>query len=369
MQTSLRFLGLVSGVLSVSLLAAAPPTTSKPIAAPAIASQDAPGVEATKAPATSPAPAEKEKEVPASPGALRLYLMEGSVVSGKLSVEQISVATDFGTLQVPVSEILSFTPGLDSHPSERARISRLIAQLGANAAAERDEAQKALSELGLAVRAQLNAHANDEDPERRKRVQLILNELEDQSEEEPETVQATGLVDDDTLTTTRFTVVGKISPKSFEVQTQFGPLTVALTDIRRGQRESGSKAEVRKNVSVSGNNLVQLQFQDGVRVNRGDKVSIKADGTLVMSPWGNNSVSTPNGDQRFQWYIPNKIPGGALVARVGSTGEIFMVGADHTFVATRSGELSFAVAMHPQYANQGYNYPGEYSVKVRVNPK
>ena len=64
--------------------------------------------------------------------------MEGSVVSGTLSVEAITVKTAFGTLQVPVEHVVSFTPGLDSHPQLQKRIGRLIQQLGSNDAAEAD---------------------------------------------------------------------------------------------------------------------------------------------------------------------------------------------------------------------------------------
>ena len=61
---------------------------------------------------------------------MRLHLMEGSVVSGKLSTEAVTIETAFGKLEVPVANIVSFTPGLDSHPEERKKIGRLIQQLG-----------------------------------------------------------------------------------------------------------------------------------------------------------------------------------------------------------------------------------------------
>ena len=50
---------------------------------------------------------------------MRLHLMEGSVVSGRLSTETVTVETAFGKLEVPVASVVSFTPGLDSHPAER----------------------------------------------------------------------------------------------------------------------------------------------------------------------------------------------------------------------------------------------------------
>jgi hypothetical protein len=303
--------------------------------------------------------------------ALKLYLLEGSVVSGRMSVDALTVATKFGTLEIPVANIVSFTPGLDNHPEERKRIARLILQLGSNVAAERDAAQKGLTELGPSIRQQLEAYANDEDAERRTRIQKILADLDERTEEDDfDPAKERALIAEDTVETNLFTVVGKISPQSFKVQTQFGPLSVSLNDIRRGEREVGEKPEVRKSVTVSGANLIQLTMvNSGVKISRGDKLNITADGTLTMTPWGNNVTSTPDGGENFQWYIPNQIPGGALVGRIGSGGPVFKIGSKHASTATRSGVLYLAIAMNPQFANQGYNYPGEYNVKIRVNVK
>src|SRR5436305_1919968 len=56
---------------------------------------------------TSPTP----KRASTGEKVLRVHLMEGGVISGKLSVNSIMVETDFGKLEVPVSKIVSFMPG------------------------------------------------------------------------------------------------------------------------------------------------------------------------------------------------------------------------------------------------------------------
>lgn len=316
-------------------------------------------------------PARPGIENPSPTRAIRLHLMEGSVVSGRLSIDALTVETPFGRLDVPVANIVSFTPGLDSHPEERKRIARLIQQLGSNVAADRDVAQRSLTDMGHLIQSELARHTSDEDPERRTRVQKILAELEEADvDDEVDPAAVRPWIAQDTVETTLFTVVGKVSPQSFNVQTQFGPLTVAISDIRKGEREADQKPEIRKTFSVTGAHLVQLNLlNSGIRVNRGDKVSVTAEGKLVMSPWGNNSFSTPDGSEQFQWYVPNQIPGGALVARIGTAGKIFKVGSKNTFTATRSGQLQFGIAMNPQFSGNDYAYPGEYTVKVRVNQK
>jgi hypothetical protein len=302
---------------------------------------------------------------------MRLHLMEGSVVTGKLSTDTVTVKTAFGNLEVPVADIVSFTPGLDSHPEEGKRIGRLIQQLGSNAAAERDVAQRALSDMGKSIQPELARYTADEDTERRTRIQKILAELEEADDDDDlEPIAAKPWLAQDSLETTLFTVVGKISPQTFEVQTQFGPLKVAIGDIRRGERELDLKPEIKKQLAVTGENLIQVGMQtSGVRIGRGDKVQLTAYGRLTMTPWGNNTFSTPDGSEQFQWYLPNQIPGGALVARIGTTGKIFKVGSKHTFTSTRAGVLYFGIAMSPQFASQDYNYPGRYDVKIRVNAR
>ncbi len=302
---------------------------------------------------------------------MRLHLMEGSVVSGKLSNVTVTVETAFGKLEIPVASVVSFTPGLDSQPEERKRIGRLIQQLGSNMAAERDAAERALTDMGKAVQNELARYSTDDDTERRTRVQKILVELEEVEDDDDRDPSASRpWLPQDSLETTLFTVVGKISPQTFDLQTQFGPLKVAISDIRRGERETEQKPEIRKTIPVRGENLVQLTMaSSGVRLNRGDKVQITAEGKLTMSPWGNNSFSTPDGSEQFQWYVPNQIPGGALVARIGTSGKIFKVGSKYTMTASKPGVLYFGIAMNPQFASPDYTFPGGYDVKVRVNAK
>src|SRR5579863_3792024 len=276
---------------------------------------------------------------------MRLHLMEGSVVTGRLSTDTVTVETAFGKLEIPVANIVSFTPGLDSHPEEAKRIGRLIQQLGSNGAAERDAAQRALTDMGKSIQPELARYAQDDDTERRSRIQKILAELEEsEDDDELDPLAAKPWLAQDSLETTLFTVVGKISPQMFELQTQFGPLKVAIGDIRRGERELDLKPEVKKQLFVTGENLIQLTMQtSGVRIGRGDKVQITADGRLTMTPWGNNAFSTPEGSEQFQWYLPNQIAGGALVARIGTTGKVFKVGSKHSFTATRAGILYFGI--------------------------
>ena len=147
-------------------------------------------------------------------------------------------------------------------------------------------------------------------------------------------------------------------------------LTVQLADVQKGERETNARESLRKSVTVEGTNIAQRSFKSsGVRVQAGDKITFRADGNMIMSPWGSNAATGPDGAQNYGWYVPNQIPGGALVARIGDKGQVFKVGRQLTMVAKSSGVLQLAFGVQAEYANEGYNSPGQYNVKLKIEPK
>jgi hypothetical protein len=228
--------------------------------------------------------------------------------------------------------------------------------------------------MGIKVLHELEKHAGDENAEIKRHVGEILKEMEELTEEQSDEFEE-GAAEQpwirlDTVVTTDFTVVGKVSPGEFTMESKYGPLNIQLADVQMAERDTGVKETFRRNITVAGENLAQRGFKNsGIRVQTGDKIAVRAEGSIVMSPWGSNSMSTPDGGQNYGWYIPNQIPGGALVARIGDKGTVMKVGRQTTFVAKSSGTLQFAIGMQAEYANEGYNFPGEYRLKVKVDPK
>ncbi len=310
------------------------------------------------------------KSTKTDPETLKIHLMDGSQVGGKLATRDIDVETPFGKLTIPVAAIVSLTPGLASHPQVGQNLDELIEKLGSPVFAEREGAQKALVAMGPSIRVKLARVADDGDAERRTRLKAILEEF-DQAEEDAENDEqapAPRLIERDTIETTDFTVVGKIVQQEFEIASQYGVLKVKLSDIRRVDRDSAAKQDLQKTISVDGTNLVARGTKDtGIRVERGDKVSFAADGTITMTPWGNQALSTPDGAPNYGWFVQNKIAGGTLVGKIGPQGSVFRIGSKHTLVADRSGVLQLAVAMQGDPQNQ--QFPGEYRVKIRVKRK
>lgn len=329
-----------------------------PFATAAMAQNAKPGE--TPKPDTAAAPASD---------AITLELMDGSTITGTMSLKELAVETEFGPLKVPITRIVSFTPGIDNHADFQKKIADLVEKLGSAETGVRDAAQRELAGIAPQIRVELAKYQADADPERKLRIGAILDELAEASSDEDAGPAPASMIRLDSIETPDFSIVGRIVPKTFEVASPYGVLNIKLADIRRAKRMGPAKAqEIQKTVSVDGTNMPTMKWREsGVRVEKGDKVSVKADGTLTLTPWGSEATSTPDGAGNYGWYMQGQIPMGALIGRIGKNGKVFKVGANANFTAEQSGELQLAVGIIQNYANNPF--PGKYSVKIKVRPK
>jgi hypothetical protein len=144
-------------------------------------------------------------------------------------------------------------------------------------------------------------------------------------------------------------------------------LNVKLADIRKGERGSDKKDDTRQTFAVDASHLaLKSALNTGIRVERGDVVSVTADGTITMTPWGNQAIATPEGAQNYGWFIPGQIASGALVGKIGND-SFRKLGSRATFTAERGGVLQLAIGMQNDYSEN--QFPGKYTVKVRVQRK
>src|SRR5439155_23646014 len=120
---------------------------------------------------------------PLGPKHIRLHLLDGSVISGDLSVSEIGVETDFGKLVVPIDRIRSFTPGLDSNTRLSQQIESLIKNLGSDDYQTREQAHNDLAAMGRKAQKELQRLVNDDNAEIKRHVGEILKEIEEQAEE------------------------------------------------------------------------------------------------------------------------------------------------------------------------------------------
>jgi hypothetical protein len=280
------------------------------------------------------------------------------------------VQTEFGELKVPVEKIISLRPGLNSFPQLREQIEKLVADLGSDDYKTREQAHKALSAMGPQLRREIYRFQDDGNAERKRHLEEIRKEIEAQLEDMDEEVMSEDggsaeLIAGDTIETRDFTIVGKISQDQFAITSKYGPLEIKLLDVRFADRKGGGNVERRTTVSIQGKNYAHANPKaTGIQLNRGDRVSIRADGQITMSPWGAQAVVGPEGNVQYGNF--NGHGGGTLLAQIGDDDKLIRIGSKGTFVATRSGMLKLGVAVQAEYANDSYQYQGTYKAKIVV---
>ncbi|XAL98502.1 hypothetical protein OT109_13045 [Phycisphaeraceae bacterium D3-23] len=317
-----------------------------------------------------------EEAPPASAGAeelpegtMRFHLMDGSILTGTLAIDALPVDTEFGRLVVPIDSIKSFAPGLNAHPVLAQRIDTLIEQLASSNAAHRDRAQAELISFGPGLIDELQQYADDPDDERKLRIATVLEELfgmQDDPMAFDDGDEGPSLARLDQVVTDGFTIAGSIAIPTFEIESKFGMLTVNLGDIESAGIVTSAVPEVRRTVEVSATDMTRVAEKNtGIRLQRGDRVIIRAEGNITMTPWGNGAVATPDGCAQCGNYAGN-IMMGALVGRVGDSGNDILVGSSHTFTADRSGTFYLSFALQPNWGRQ--QFPGKFTVRIRIVP-
>jgi hypothetical protein len=317
---------------------------------------------------TTPAPPAPPKP-PVDPHIVRLHMADGTIVSGKLSITDLAVDTKFGRLSVPVTKLRYIRPGIESKPKTREKVAAWIVKLGSDSADDRKLAGSDLFAIGPNVRQLLRDALDGAGPRQATELKALIDRLNEHADASAATPADTTTLD--VIATTEFTIAGKIVPQSFQLTSDFGTLTMSVEDLVKADRDTGDPAEESRSLAVNEENFVNKTLKStGLRVDKGDKIIIRASGQLQMSRWGPNVVASPEGASNTGWYQNGKIYNGALIFRIGNGGSIIKAGSALTYTATESGVLHFGIAMNPRFGiNDGINYPGEFKVDVKVIKK
>ena len=301
----------------------------------------------------------------------QLHLRDGSIIGGEIEAKSIDVKTNFGMLTVPIARVVRIYPGLKSTPEIGQRIAKLVEDLGDRESTMRDAAQNELVAMGIKIHNILREYDGGGNRERKKRLAQIQSDFSELLAEEMEGNSEGGefLSYDDRIVTANFSIIGKIQQEEFQVVSKFGDLNVKLADVKLADRLTDtSRPETRKSVSVAAMAFFQKTPKStGIRVKKGDKITIRADGVVQWTNW--NTSSTPEGlTNRSNW---NGINSGKLVARIGTDdSNCVAIGSKGDFIAKLSGTLYLGVAMRDSYANNSsYRWAGEYKARIRVRPK
>jgi len=171
--------------------------------------------------------------VPGAADGISVELLDGTKVTGKPKLDQIGVNTAFGALKIPIADLVGFTPGMDSRPEVVERVGSLIAALASTNSQEREQAQKELVEMGPMLKPIVAERVNDQNVERRARVAQILKAYETWATGHPAAPKSSTVPTSrqDRVQTASFDIVGKITDKHFQIETDFGTFKIELSQV------------------------------------------------------------------------------------------------------------------------------------------
>lgn len=304
----------------------------------------------------------------------QVIMMEGTKAYGKLETEKIKIKTVYGELEVPVKDIVSLVPGLKNHPDYLRRIHQLIDELSHSNFKKREEAQKDLSAIGPEIKKLLEERLkkidDDEfDAELKTRISNLIEEF-DEMDSDGMDEGLESLIQEDRVITESFVIVGNVLTKSYKFKTKMGNLSFNLTDLKKMILQKKKEGEIiSKVITVEGTNFHVKNIKNtNIMVHKGDVIQILASGEITLSPWGNNYKSTPDGNLKAGLLNGTTFKYGMLVCQVRD-GPYFPVGSKARIIAPRSGKIKLGIVMFSKYTNGNYKFPGNYRVKVVVQPK
>jgi len=300
----------------------------------------------------------------------QLRMIDGSSINGVLKNKEISIKTRFGTLVVPVSDVVSIVPGLKSHPHIKKEIEELVAKLSH---IDKKIQIQAFAQLGQKSPKHLNLLKKSLekcDKQKQKKAIQKINEiienyenfLDDLGDKE----RASYLfIEEDRMVSKTFEIIGKVMHTSFGLKSQYGDLEIKLTDLKKlvtSDDDHGRQA-IKKNITVAAEDNQFRYKETGISVKVGDRIKISASGSIQIPNWGYSTGPEGNANNMG---MTNGFSNGTLVARVGKEGNI-KIGRDGSFVVKKSGKLTLAVMMNPRFLGNGTQ--GSYSVQVKVRPE
>lgn len=297
------------------------------------------------------ATAAEEEEAPAAGQKHAIQLRGGTLLVGDLEPAELLVATAFGELTVPVTDLRRVRFGRKSDPERYQGVLTLIEDLGSASRERRLQASASLKQMGLFAAPELKASAESHtDPEVRRICQELFEALEVSEEE--------FLPEEDVIETSGFTMRGSVVQKAFKVTVaELGAVDVRRKDVIEIRVQQPKRT---KKLAIDGQHtLAQGWLDTGIEIKKDQTLRVFAEGSIQFPNWGGQSF-TPDGN--LSMGNLNGIAVGTLVGRIGNGGQVFAIGRSYIGMPEGKGTLQLCVMV-----NAGRQpSTGEFTVRLEL---
>jgi hypothetical protein len=300
--------------------------------------------------------AESEEEKEPEEEYSQVYMKDNTYVEGVVNIDNFEVETEYGKLVVPRDQIIKIRIGKNADKELKENIGKLIGKLADEEFKVREDATKELGALGAVALEELREAAKSEDVEVKTRAEKLVKEIEQSIPPDSEEI-----IDDDEIVAKKFTIRGTLLVDKFIIKTRYGTITADKKDVKTLVVSKTSFFTRTIVVSGSSNSGSDAMLDTGINLVKGEKVVIKASGTVHIRSYG--ITATPDGSSNRSSHYSG-IPIGGLMGKIGPSGGLFKVGSSYTGVADQNGRLYLAVAVR-----SGYSTTGDFRVTVQVEKK
>jgi hypothetical protein len=288
---------------------------------------------------------------------VEIRLADGSSVRMALTQSAIEMETKYGKLTVPASEIRRVEFGFRYPEGVEAKITDLVSRLGDGNYKRRETAMAELLAFRELAYPALKRATKNTDAELSKRAAELVAKLEDKLP--PEKLKFREF---DLIATADFTARGRIDAKTLQGYTPyFGSVQLQIAEVRTLRSmalgaESTVVIEAPKYLDQANTAWLETEAE----LTGDSPVEIVASGQLSLYRGGGYECS-PKGHAS---YSNGTHPAGALIGRIGPSGEIFLIGEKYNGTPKGSGKLYLRLA-HSPWPGQG---TGSYKVTITPNP-
>jgi hypothetical protein len=300
----------------------------------------------------------------------RMSTMDGDSITGVLKVKDIKIKTQFGSLVVPVDDVVAIIPGLKNQPKVKKDFTALVNELGHKDKNLQEKAFGKIMHKGpryIAVLKEIQKEKLKQKDQNKTMIEKLARLVENfkATIDEMDSAQRKNviLIYEDRLIAKKFEIVGEVLQKSFIFTSAHGELKVDFADLKRLSLKSasGALASVKKSYSITANENMQTTKDTGLRVQPGDLIKISATGNIHLSSWGYSTG--PDGNANSVGMV-GSYASGTLLARVGKKGAWVKIGVGNKFRVKKGGKLELAIAFNTRYTRHGTT--GNYDVQVKV---
>jgi hypothetical protein len=267
---------------------------------------------------------------------------DGSIVRMTLLQENIEVQTKYGKLTIPIQDVRRVEFGLHVPPDVKQQIAQSIKRLASDVYKERDLASKDLVQVGHFAYPSLQRASRSSDQEVAYRAVSVLKQISERVS--PDLLK---LRDEDVITTTEFTVTGKITSQTIKAHSpHFGDVSLKLSELRTVHlRQHGGKLDLIVDAAKHGSALDQW-CDTGITVDAGQRIVATSDGSVDLWPQGPGQyMAAPKGFNTAG--KGGQFMAGALIAKIGENGKAFYIGDRYEGTASDEGRLYLLIVPSP----------------------